>query len=146
ARLPDFIFQRFPKHICHRWTPSWENGVTLQVVIVDQVYRFSDVLNSDHQSGRAYPHVWEYMAAYECEETMRWTPVLQGGNTPDRLRQRAAQRIEHDTGKTIGPGDDRRKGGALQPEFAVYRHLRTRNPWIDGAYLPKRLQIHRYMN
>ena len=35
---------------------------------------------------------------------------------------------------------------SLEPEFAVYRHLRTRNPWIDGAYLPKRLQIHRYMN
>jgi parallel beta-helix repeat protein len=32
------------------------------------------------------------------------------------------------------------------PEFAVYRHLRTRNPCIDGTYLPKRLRLHRYMN
>jgi hypothetical protein len=30
-------------------------------------------------------------------------------------------------------------------EFAVDRHLRTRNPCIDGAYLPKKLKIHRYM-
>jgi type IV secretory pathway TrbL component len=34
----------------------------------------------------------------------------------------------------------------LTPEFAVYRHLRTRNPCIDGASLPKRLTIHRYMH
>jgi hypothetical protein len=34
----------------------------------------------------------------------------------------------------------------VEPEFAVYRYLRTRNPCIDGAYLPKRSQIHRYMN
>src|SRR5262249_45198990 len=33
-----------------------------------------------------------------------------------------------------------------EPEVAVYRHLRTRNPCIDGAYLPTRLIIHRYMN
>ena len=32
------------------------------------------------------------------------------------------------------------------PEFAVYRHLRTRNPCMYGAYLPKRLETHRYMN
>jgi hypothetical protein len=36
--------------------------------------------------------------------------------------------------------------GLLKPEFAVHRHLRTRNPCIDGVSFPKRLKIHRYMN
>jgi hypothetical protein len=31
------------------------------------------------------------------------------------------------------------------PEFAVHRHLRTRNPCIDGVSFPKRLKIHRHM-
>ena len=34
----------------------------------------------------------------------------------------------------------------VSPEFAVYRHLRTRDPCIDGVSLPKKLKIHRYMN
>jgi hypothetical protein len=33
-----------------------------------------------------------------------------------------------------------------KPEFAVYRHLRTRDPCIDGVSLPKKLKIHRYMH
>ena len=43
----------------------------------------------------------------------------------------------------VAPGNDESAG---KPEFAVYRHLRTRNPCIYGAYLLKRLEIHRYMN
>jgi hypothetical protein len=35
---------------------------------------------------------------------------------------------------------------AVYPEFAVYRHLRTRPPCIDGASFPEKLTIHRYMN
>jgi hypothetical protein len=34
----------------------------------------------------------------------------------------------------------------LLPEFAVYRHLWTRDPCIDGISLPKKLTIHRYMH
>jgi hypothetical protein len=33
----------------------------------------------------------------------------------------------------------------IRPEFAVHRHLRTRNPCIDGVSFPKRLKIHRHM-
>jgi hypothetical protein len=33
-----------------------------------------------------------------------------------------------------------------KPEFAVYRHLRTRKPCMEGVSLQKRLQIHRYMH
>ena len=33
-----------------------------------------------------------------------------------------------------------------KPEFAVYRHLRTQTPCIDGVSLPKRLKIHRHMD
>jgi hypothetical protein len=32
------------------------------------------------------------------------------------------------------------------PEFAVYRHLRTREPCSDGVFLTTKLKIHRYMN
>jgi hypothetical protein len=38
-----------------------------------------------------------------------------------------------------------RCGEVLIPEFAVYRHLRTRDPCIDGISLPKKLTMHRYM-
>ena len=38
------------------------------------------------------------------------------------------------------------RGCLLMPEFAVYRHLRTRDPCIDGISLPKKLKIHRYMH
>jgi hypothetical protein len=34
----------------------------------------------------------------------------------------------------------------LRPEFAVYRHLRTRDPCSDGVFLPTKLKIHRHMN
>ena len=34
----------------------------------------------------------------------------------------------------------------LKPEFAVYRHLRTRKPCVYNAWLVKRRNIHRYMN
>jgi hypothetical protein len=39
-----------------------------------------------------------------------------------------------------------RCGEVLIPEFAVYRHLRTRDPYIDGISLPKKLKMHRYMH
>jgi hypothetical protein len=37
-------------------------------------------------------------------------------------------------------------GDTPGPEFAVYRHLRTRDPCIDGVSLPQKLKIHRYMH
>jgi 2-methylisocitrate lyase-like PEP mutase family enzyme len=44
---------------------------------------------------------------------------------------------------SLGPG---LMWASLTPEFAVYRHLRTRDPCIDGVSLPKMLKIHRYMH
>jgi hypothetical protein len=53
---------------------------------------------------------------------------------------------DEDNGWTVLATTVSAEGGADGPEFAVYRHLRTRDPCIDGVSLPKKFKIHRHMN
>src|SRR5262249_12865678 len=67
-------------------------------------------------------------------------PVLQ---VPlNDLRSGALPRPEPGQRQTLAESER----ALILPEFAVHRHLRTRNSCIDGISFPKRLKRHRYMN
>jgi transposase len=58
-------------------------------------------------------------------------------------RKRVAEVMRREFGVVYHPTH---VGRLLKPEFAVYRHLRTRKPCMEGVSLQKRLRIHRYMH